>query len=345
MFPIWNDDMQYLNLLKALERFRSPKITVIGDLILDEYIEGEVRRISREAPVPIVEQKTRSFKPGGAANTLANLAMLGAQTRAVGVIGTDPYGPQLLTLLQQLGIETSAICTDPGVPTTTKTRISAHSRQSVTQQVLRLDQLPQGPLDPNTLEALGQELEAAIANSDLVVISDYGNGVVVPLIITQIRMLCREYSKPWIVDSQEDLRLFRGATLLTPNKPEAENNLGALIQTPDELLRAGRVLLEMTEATAVLITCGDEGMSLFERSGHVHQVPALNRTEVFDVTGAGDTVVATLATALASGCSMAEATELANLAASIVIRRLGSSTTTAAEMKETLLQLSTKDMI
>ncbi|PIQ27997.1 D-glycero-beta-D-manno-heptose-7-phosphate kinase [bacterium (Candidatus Blackallbacteria) CG17_big_fil_post_rev_8_21_14_2_50_48_46] len=330
------------DLLKALELLKAPRIAVIGDLILDEYIEGEVRRISREAPVPIVEEKFRSFKPGGAANTLANLATLGAQARAIGVVGQDTSGPILIELLKNLGIAVEDIFVDPQVPTTTKTRISAHSRQSVTQQVLRLDRLPQSPLDQATLTRLGDCLEAAIAESDLVLVSDYGNGVIVPALIEQVRQVCAKQDKPWIVDSQEDLRLFHGATLLTPNKPEAENNLGALIQTPEELLVAGQKLLEITQTKAVLITCGDEGMSLFERNGQTHQVAALNKTEVFDVTGAGDTVVATLATALASGCTMPESMELANLAASIVIRRLGSSTTTPTEMKATLLQLSTK---
>lgn len=336
--------MKIPDLLNAIERLSSPRIAVVGDLILDEYIEGEVRRISREAPVPIVEQKGRSFKPGGAANTLANLATLGAKALAVGVIGEDSSGPQLVNLLSELGIDVQNVLVDSVVPTTTKTRISAHSRQSVTQQVLRLDQLPQAPLAKATVEALSQALENAVREADLVVISDYGNGVVIPAIIEQVRHFCQRFAKPWIVDSQEDLRLFHGAALLTPNKPEAENNLGRLIQGPQELLHAGKTLLEMTQAEAVLITCGDEGMSLFERSGAVSQVPALNKTEVFDVTGAGDTVVATLATAMASGCPLSEAMQLANLAASIVIRRLGSSTTTPAEMRETLLQFNPKEI-
>lgn len=336
--------MKIPELLKAIERLKSPRVAVVGDLILDEYIEGEVRRISREAPVPIVEQKARSFKPGGAANTLANLATLGAQALAVGVVGEDASGPQLVSLLANLGIDVEHILVDPIVPTTTKTRISAHSRQSVTQQVLRLDQLPDAPLAESTLAALGQALETVVREADLVLISDYGNGVVVPQIIEQVRQYCQQYQKPWVVDSQEDLRLFRGAALLTPNKPEAENNLGSLIQTPAELRSAGQTLLEMTGAEAVLITCGDEGMSLFEQSGAVSQVPALNKTEVFDVTGAGDTVVATLATAMASGSPLPEAMQLANLAASIVIRRLGSSTTTPAEMRETLLQFNPKEI-
>jgi rfaE bifunctional protein kinase chain/domain len=294
--------------------------------------------------VPIVEQKARSFKPGGAANTWPIWPPWAPKPWLSAWSGKTIRGPNWVNLLANLGIDVEGILVDPVVPTTTKTRISAHSRQSVTQQVLRLDQLPQAPLAPSTLEALSQTLEKVVSEADLVVISDYGNGVVVPQIIEQVRQFCQQYAKPWVVDSQEDLRLFRGAALLTPNKPEAENNLGALIQTPSELLTAGQSLLEMTGAEAVLITCGDEGMSLFERTGTISHVPALNKTEVFDVTGAGDTVVATLATAMASGSPLPEAMQLANLAASIVIRRLGSSTTTPAEMRETLLQFNPKEI-
>lgn len=332
----------YTVLSQELQRFGAPRILLVGDLILDEYIQGEVKRISREAPVPIVEQQTRSYKPGGAANTLANLASLGARVQAVGVVGNDDSGRTLLELLSTLQIDTEGIVIDKALPTTTKTRISAHSRQSVMQQVLRLDMLPQQPLGVQTIASLRNVLKLGIPDADMVIISDYGNGVIVPPIIQLVQELCIEHGKAWVVDSQEDLRMFKGATLLTPNKPEAEQNLGYLIETPADLQRAGKTLLEATEAEGVLITRGDEGMSLFQKGGSYHEVPALNRTDVFDVTGAGDTVVATLSVALASGCSMVAAMQLANLAASIVVRRLGASVTTPAEMQKTLDQIQEK---
>lgn len=335
--------MNTTDLFQAIERLGQPRVLVVGDLILDEYIEGEIQRISREAPVPIVEEARRHYLPGGAANTLANLAALGARTSAMGVVGNDASGRELIHQLNQRGIDTEAVLVVKEVPTTTKTRISAQSRQSVMQQVLRLDRLPTEPLHPTSLGLLEQVLQQAIADTDVVVLSDYGNGVVTPAIIDTVRRLVAEHNKFWIVDSQEDLSLFAGATLLTPNKPEAEQNLGYRIETREDLLRGGDELLAKTGAQALLITRGDEGMSLFQREGGYHEVPALNRTAVFDVTGAGDTVVATLSVALGSGCALPEAMELANLAASIVVRRLGCSTTNSAEMRTTLEQMQEKE--
>lgn len=327
----------------ALARLQQPRVLVIGDLILDEHIEGDVERISREAPVPIVEERVRHLTPGGAANTIYNLAKLGAQTTAMGVTGRDSAGSDLVQLLQQAGVETSGVLAVSEVPTTTKTRISAQSRQSVMQQVLRLDRLPRGPLNPETLATLNAAIEAQVALADVVIVSDYGQGVVVPELIEAVRAAVKTHHKIWIVDSQEDLRLFHGASLLTPNKPEAENNLGYRIHDDATLARAGETLLAETGAQALLITRGDEGMSLFQTQGPHASVPALNRAAVFDVTGAGDTVVATLALAAGSGCDWIEAMQLANLAASIVIRRYGCSTTTPAEMQDTLQQMQRKE--
>lgn len=330
--------------LQDIDRLSAPRVLVIGDLILDEYIEGEIQRISREAPVPIVEERRRHYLPGGAANTLANLASLGARASAIGVVGNDESGRQLIQLLNNSGIVTDGVMIVQEVPTTTKTRISAQSRQSVMQQVLRLDTLPKpNSLSHTTLGSLETALRDQIAEADVVLVSDYGNGVVVPQIIEAVRTLAAD--KIWVVDSQEDLRLFKGASLLTPNKPEAEQNLGYRIETAEDLARAGETLLAESGAKALLITRGDEGMSLFESGGEYHEVPALNRTEVFDVTGAGDTVVATLAVALGSGCSLPSAMYLANLAASIVVRRLGCATTFPAEMRETLLEMHTKEIV
>ncbi len=329
------------HLLGILKKLAHPRVLLIGDLILDEYIEGEIQRISREAPVPIVEEKRRHYKPGGAANTLANLVTLGAETTAIGVVGKDLSGKALVELLNECGINTVGVVETHEVPTTTKTRISAQSRQSVMQQVLRLDQIPDKTLSQDLHLALQQQLQILVPQADLVIISDYGRGVVVPETIDVVRQLAKTHHKMWVVDSQEDLRLFAGATVLTPNKPEAENNLGYRMDTETELRAGGEKLLAECGAEALLITRGDEGMSLFQSEGRYHQVSALNKADVFDVTGAGDTVVATLSVALGSGCSLPEAMELANLAASIVIRRHGCSTTTPAEMTETLLE--TKD--
>ena len=326
-------------LLEDIAALGQPKVLVIGDLILDEYVHGEIERISREAPVPIVIEKSKEFKPGGAANTIVNLASLGADVSAMGVIGRDSSGQNLLGLLNDCGVDTEFVLEDSQVPTTTKTRISAQSRQSVKQQVMRIDRLPEQALSPETFAVFERTLNETLPKIDILVVSDYGNGVVVPQMIQAIQVACKAHKTPWIVDSQEDLSLFKEASLLTPNKPEAEQNLGYLINTPEQLQSAGATLLEKTQAKALLITRGDEGMSLFEANGNYSEVPALNRSEVFDVTGAGDTVVASLAVALGSGLSYSSAMVLANLAASIVVRRHGCCTTTPHEMKQTLLAM------
>lgn len=333
------------SLLQNLDQLKHPKVLVIGDLILDEYIEGEIERISREAPVPVVIEQIRHYRPGGAANTLYNLAALGSQAIAIGVIGSDDSGLELTQLLVDAGIETQGIVTAQEVPTTTKTRISAQSRQSVMQQVLRLDRLPNQPLKPSSQEHLIQKIDQYLPDVHLIVLSDYGNGVITPGLVEHVRQAAQKYAKPWIVDSQEDLKLFHGASLLTPNKPEAENNLGYRINTEEDLKLAGPKLLKATGAKALLITRGDEGMSLFDGDGSQHDVSALNRADVFDVTGAGDTVVATLAHAFASGCTLKDAMYLANLAASIVIRQHGCATTSPKEMKQTLLDMQKKGQL
>lgn len=328
-------------LISALDTLKQPHIAIIGDLILDEYIYGEIRRISREAPVPIVEENKREFKPGGAANALYNLTTLGAKVSAIGIIGNDKSGENLSNLLESQDINVSGLIIDNDLPTATKTRISAQSRQSVSQQVMRLDLLPTSLPTQNTIEALKTQLERLIPEIDLLIISDYENGVVHPEIISKCQSLCKLHKKDWIVDSQGDLRRFKGASLLTPNKPEAEQNLGHLIQTHQELLEAGKELLSQTDSQAVLITRGDEGMSLFQRDIAPLHIPVLNKSEVFDVTGAGDTVVAMIGLAVASGLSLEIATHLSNLAASIVVRRSGASTTTVSEMKHAITNLLT----
>ncbi|MFN8575982.1 MAG: PfkB family carbohydrate kinase, partial [Candidatus Sericytochromatia bacterium] len=219
-----------------------------------------------------------------------------------------------------------------------KTRISAYSKQSVKQQVARLDTLPNSNvLEKEIRENLVNSLEKFIDKVDTILISDYENGVVSEEVIDKCLKLAKEKNKYLVVDSQGNLGKFQEATILTPNQPEAENVVGYEIKDQESLKRAGSDLLKLTNATSVLITRGSEGMTLFEKNGNITQIPAFNRTEVFDVTGAGDTVVSTLALGIASGFSLKDAMSLANLAASIVIRRFGTSTTNINEMKNVLL--------
>ncbi len=322
-------------LSQILHGFEKTRVLVLGDLIADEFLNGEVTRISREAPVLILRHRATDVVPGGAANAAANMASLGGRVEVVGVFGEDTSGETLAQSLLERGIDTSGVVIDPDRPTTTKTRISASSQQSVTQQIVRVDRESHDPLSPELEDAVIAVLEERIPEIDGLLISDYGNGVLTPRIIAAALELARRHGKLVTVDAQGDLSVFKGVAALTPNQPEAEGVVGFPIIDQDSLKRAGKRLLELTEAQSVLITRGGNGIAVFEASGEITQIPAFNRTEVFDVTGAGDTVVGTLTLALAGGASYVEATILANLAASIVVRRFGTSTTTVEEMERT----------
>lgn len=327
--------MNATTLSRLLRGFRSTRVMVLGDLIADEFLNGEVTRISREAPVLILRHKATDVVPGGAANAAANMASLGGQVEAVGVFGADASGETLAASLNDRGVDTSGVVIDSSRPTTTKTRISASSQQSVNQQIVRVDRESHEPLSPELEDAVIAVLERRIPEIDGLLISDYGNGVLTPRVVQAALELGRRHGKLITVDAQGDLSVFKGVAALTPNQPEAEAVVGFKIVDQETLMRAGASLLEMTEAQAVLITRGSNGIAVFEAGGPVTQIPAFNRTEVFDVTGAGDTVVGTLTLALAGGASFVEATVLANLAASIVVRRFGTSTTTAGELERT----------
>lgn len=331
------------DLLQRLTRpFSTTRVLVIGDLIADEFLTGQVGRISREAPVLILYHQQTDVVPGGAANAAANMASLGGQVEVIGLFGDDPSGLALRKAFEDRGVDARHVVIDPSRPTTTKTRISACSQQSVTQQIVRVDRESRAPIDETIEARVIEALEARIPHVDGVLVSEYGNGLFTPKVIARTLELCREHGKLVTVDAQCDLRLFKGVHALTPNQPEAEAVVGFAITDDESLRRAGRILLDETGAQHVLITRGANGIALFEADGTLHEIPAFNRTEVFDVTGAGDTVVGTLTLAMAGGASALEATVLANLAASIVVRRFGTATTSVAELEETLGKLPTE---
>lgn len=321
-------------LLHLLGQFSKAQLLVVGDLTLDEFLTGQVERLSREAPVLILRHETTRQVPGGGANAIYNLAKLGATVQAVGLVGHDPQGQALCDIFQAAGIGTQGIVRDATRPTVTKTRISGHARQSVTQQIVRLDRKSDELPSPLLQEELAAFIRDHAAKADAVVCSDYGDGVFTPVVIKAALQHHRT-----IVDTQRDLGRYQGAFLFTPNLPEAEAAVGYPIRSLEDLLRAGKDLLALTGAKHILITRGDAGMSLFSRDATPSHLPAFNRTEVFDVTGAGDTVVAALTLALVAGASLWEAAVLGNLAASIVVRQFGTATTTTAEMAAALHQL------
>jgi rfaE bifunctional protein kinase chain/domain len=321
-------------LIELLDRFSQAKVLVVGDLTLDEFLTGQVERISREAPVLILRHENTRQVPGGGANAVYNLATLGARVKVVGLVGKDDQGIALRGIFDRAGVDTTGILLDPNRPTVTKTRISGHARQSVTQQVVRVDRKSDELPDPELREQLAEYIRTHISTVDAVVCSDYGDGVFTPPVIAAALQHSRI-----IVDTQKQLPRYAGATIFTPNLPEAELAVGYQIKNPQLLQQAGNDLLSLTQATQMLITRGDEGMSLFDRAGNSEHIPPFNRTDVFDVTGAGDTVAAALTIALAVGASYWEAAVLGNLAASIVVRQFGTATTTIDEMKLALGKL------
>jgi rfaE bifunctional protein kinase chain/domain len=321
-------------LLDLLDRFDQVRALVVGDLTVDEFVTGQVERLSREAPVLILRHESTRQVPGGGANAVYNLAALGGQVKAVGFVGDDPQGVALRQIFEAAQIDTQGILIDRDRPTVTKSRISGHARQSVTQQIVRIDRksdaLPRLDLQQQLADYIRQQL----AQVDVVVCSDYGDGTLTAPVIEAA--LDHPLS---VIDTQVDLHRYAGATIFTPNLPEAELAAGYAIATPERLSQGGSDLLALTRAHYMLITRGEDGMSLFDPQGGEWAIPAFNRTDVFDVTGAGDTVAAALALALALGATPWDGAVLGNLAASIVVRQFGTATTTVAELRSALTDL------
>lgn len=327
-------DQMLPQLTALVEQFDRQRILVVGDLTLDEFVTGEVERLSREAPVLILRHEHTLQVPGGGANAIYNLAKLGAQVRAVGVVGADPQGVALQGILGEAGVDTRGIFVDPLRPTVTKTRISAHARQSVTQQIVRLDRKSEQVPSELVQSQMAEYIASQIEQVDGVVCSDYGEGVM------QAQVIAAALGHGLVVvDTQRGLERYQGATIFTPNLPEAELAVGYKITTAN-IDQAAKDLLALTQAQQILITRGEDGMSLFDRQGNHQHVPAFNRTQVFDVTGAGDTVVAALTLGLAAGGDCYRAMVLGNLAASIVVRQFGTSTTNRQELLKAIATLA-----
>ena len=310
-------------------RFAGCPVLVAGDLMLDEFVWGGVTRISPEAPVPVVEVSRRTFVLGGAANTAANVGSLGGKPVLAGVLGQDPDGDRVRELLRSQGVETASVVRDPARPTTTKTRVIAHS-----QQVVRIDHEAPGPITDPVEAALLDAITEALPRVRGCIISDYGKGVVTPGFVGQLLQKTRAAGVPTVIDPKGlDYEKYRGATLVKPNQLEAGQVLNRPLKTSEDVDRAGADLLELLgPETAVLITRGPHGMSLFERDRPLVHVPAQAR-EVYDVTGAGDTVAGTLGLALAVGAGPAEACRLASLAAAVVVGKVGTATCSLTELR------------
>src|ERR1043165_5981320 len=318
-------------LRSASERF----LVVYGDVMLDEFVWGDVTRISPEGPVPVVDVRRESAHLGGAANVLANLVSLGARTSVVGVVGDDRAGARLRAELKESGASLDTLVVDETRPTTTKTRIIAHS-----QLVVRADREQRAPVDAETEARLIETLKKTIEQADAFLVSDYDKGAVTPRVLAEVLPLAYGRGIPVLIDPKiRNFDSYRPATLVTPNHHEALRLTNTEDQTDEGLKRAAHLIRERLDCESVLITRGERGMMLLESYHEPVYVETAAR-EVYDVTGAGDTVLATLAAALSAGASMTEAAVLANHAAGIVVGKVGTATASAEEIVNAIQQES-----
>ena len=313
----------------TLERFAGTQILITGDVMLDEYVWGDVKRISQEAPVPVVEAKTRTYAPGGASNVATNVVSLSGQALLGGVVGADESANQLKRLLTEAKVDVSGLLPDSARPTTTKTRIIAHS-----QQVVRVDSEHRAPLSDILQTLLLEWMAAHLGNVGACVVSDYSKGVFTPEFTQNFIQKARQAGKPVIVDPKgTDYQKYRGATVIKPNIHELALAIGRDASDESGLHAAALRLLEIVEGSALLVTRGSEGMLLFQQGKDCVEIPPIPRN-VYDSTGAGDTVVSALALALGSGADLETAARLANHAASIVVGKLGTASVTREELLE-----------
>ena len=313
-----------------IPRFRRAKVLVVGDLMLDEFIWGKVSRVSPEAPVPVVWVQSESVMPGGAANVANNIRALGGQVSVIGVIGQDRWGGALLDDLSSRRIDTTGIV-KADRPTTVKTRVIAHH-----QQVVRVDREQRERLPASVVGRLIASAQARIKDVDAVIIEDYGKGAITRELLESVIPLARTHRKIITVDPKEEhIDLYRRVTALTPNRAEAGAAVGRELESDAQVQRAAEELLRRLECEALLVTLGEDGMWLFEPRGGNVRIPTVAQ-EVFDVAGAGDTVIATFTLALASGASLEQAARIANQAAGIVVGKLGVAVVTPAELRATL---------
>ena len=318
--------------MKYLDQFNQQQILVFGDLIADIYEYGIIHRMSREAPIPIVELESERVVPGGAGNVSANITSLTGCAIPVSVIGEDESGLKLLALFKTLGIKTEMILGSKKCHTTTKRRILAQGEHTIRQQVLRLDRIPDQTLAETNLAELWDKSLQTLPLVKAIIFSDYHLPLVPIEFMFNLLAEAKKAGKFIVVDSRHRLKSFVGASLITPNRSEAEEALGREIKTTNQLESAGKEIMNITGAPFILITLGDEGMALFEADQKMQLIPAFNRQEVFDVSGAGDTVVAAITLGLMAGMSPITAANFANIAAGLVVKKLGTATISLEEI-------------
>ena len=319
------------NLIRVIEQFKNKKILVLGDVMLDKYIWGNVSRISPEAPVQVVEVAKESYAPGGAANVANNIAALGAKSIIVGVVGKDQTKEQLVSDLKKRNVDVSGLIEDGNKRTIRKVRVFGRS-----QQLLRFDYEKKGYVNADTENKIFGFIENNIGNADGIIVSDYAKGTITKNLMEKLILLCKGKNRIIVVDPKPKHRdFYKNATLITPNHKEANEMANISEEAEDaDIKMVGKKLLEEMNST-ILITRGEKGMSLFEKNGKITNIPTFAK-EVYDIVGAGDTSVATVALALASGADFEEAAIIANHAAGITVGKVGTSTVSVEELKESI---------
>ena len=326
-------------LRKIVEGFPKITITVLGDMVADEFVFGEISRVSREAPVLILKHRERTIVPGGGANAANNLASLGVNVLPVGIVGDDEPGRLLLKYFRHQRIPVSGVLKDKTYATVTKTRILAGMTHTARQQVVRVDREPSAA--PNA--HLTRELYLAARNyahaSDALLVSDYGYGAATPAIVIALREKGKIGTVPIILDSRYRMLQYEGITAATPNEPEVEEALSMRIGPDwDNLVAAGEQLMAQMKLQSLVITRGRDGMVAFDRKHRPVDIPIVGSDQVVDVTGAGDTVIAAFTAALAAGATTEEAAQLANYAGGIVVMKRGTATVSQQELLQVLEQ-------
>jgi len=332
------------HLAAVVDKLAGTKVVVMADLVLDEFLLGEIARVSREAPVLIVDYRRTDAMPGGGANAVANVRALGGVPLPVGVVGDDPSGTRLVDLLDQAGIDTTAISRVPNYRTPTKTRVLAGLPHSRPQQVIRIDHGAAGTVPAEEAAAAAERARALVAGGVRgAMLSDYGYDLVTPGSARPLLDEARRMKCSVTCDSRHRLKEFRGVTAVTPNLEEAEELLGVRLEeghaSHEPLASAGRRLMETLACQAVLITRGSQGMTLLENGVKPFDIPVFGSDQVADVTGAGDTVIATFTLALAAGATFRLAAMLADIAAGLVVMKRGTATVTAAELRHAIERL------
>ena len=319
-----------------IEKIQDKKILVIGDMIADVYVDGRISRISREAPVLVLEEVGEKIVAGGAANVVANVATLGGEVYAVGVLGDDKNAESLRDILSKYDVHVEGLVLDKNRPTISKTRIIAGGRATVSQQIVRIDRESKDPISKKMEAALLAKLDKILPKVEGIILSDYGAGTISDGVKKWLINFAGKNKIPTMVDSRYRVGEFNGVSFVKQNDSELAEFMGHPLEDMTAFIDAGETLLKKLNAAGALITRGELGMSLFERSGAVHHIPVSDKSEVFDVSGAGDTCVAAFMLAITAGMAPAAAARVSNVAAGIAVRKLGTSTVNFLELSHAL---------